>query len=397
MKHEENQKQRAVTDYLNGISVVQIAQNVGVSRSTIYTWIRMQKENGLIKTVSTQKEAMNLKQNFAKLQDIVSVLKQVGCTTKASLYERLLAAELLYGKYSVYVLCDALNIARGTFYNHLFRNKRGNSSFAKKREEVRIQIQNVFDENGRVFGARKIQVILINRGYRVSEKIVAELMRDMGLSSMRVTAKKDHEKRWRKEENRNILQRQFNVKVPNQVWVSDITYFKCNDVSYYICVIIDLFSRKVVSYRVSQTNSTQMVTATFKHAQACRKADDGLVFHSDRGLQYMSHTFRKVLDLHHAIQSLSAPGQPHDNAVAESFFASMKKEALYRKDCKNKTEVLSTVKEYVRFYNNERPHTALGYKTALQFEDQYYKGIVWGTTEHGKFESGITGVLTKEF
>jgi len=388
-QYAEKRKERAVTDYLNGISAVQIAQNVGVSRSTIYTWIRMHKENGVIKTVSTQKEAMNLKQKLAKLQDIVSVLKQVDCTTKASLHERLLAAELLYGKYSVYVLCDALNIARGTFYNHLFRNKRGNSTYAKKREEVRIQIQNVFDENGRVFGARKIQAVLITRGYKVSEKLVAELMHDMGLFSMRVTAKKDYEKRWRKEENRNILQRQFNVKVPNQVWVSDITYFKSNDLSYYICVIIDLYSRKVVSYRVSQTNSTQLVTATYKHAQACRKADEGLVFHSDRGLQYMSHALRKVLDLNHAIQSLSAPGQPHDNAVAESFFASMKKEALYRKDCKYKTELLSTVNEYVRFYNNERPHTALGYKTPVQFEDQYFQGLSGGKLNKGSSEVAI--------
>ncbi len=193
------------------------------SRSTIYTWIRKHKAKGFIKTVPTQKEVINLKQKLAKLQDIVSVLRAIDCTANAPLRERLLAAELLYGKFSVYLLCDALNIARGTFYNHIFRNKRGNSTYAKKREEVRIQIQNVFDDNGRVFGARKIQAVLITRGYKVSEKLVAELMRDMGLSSMRVTAKKDHEKLWRKEENRNMLQRQFNVKVPNQVWVSDIT------------------------------------------------------------------------------------------------------------------------------------------------------------------------------
>ena len=114
------------------------------------------------------------------------MLRAVDCTANTPLRERLLAAESLYGKYSVYVLCDALNIARGTFYNHLFRNKRGNSTYAKKREEARIQIQSVFDNNGRVFGARKIQAILSNRGYIISEKLVAELMRDMGLSSMRV-------------------------------------------------------------------------------------------------------------------------------------------------------------------------------------------------------------------
>lgn len=370
-----NRQEKALADYLDGITVVQIVRELGVSRSTIYSWIRKQKSKGVIKTVPTQKEVMNLKQRLAKLQDIVVVLKEVDCTAKAPLHERLLAAESFYGKYSVYVLCDALNIARGTFYNHISRNKRGNSTYAKKREDVRIQIQNIFDENGRIFGARKIQAILINRGYTISEKLVAELMRDMGLSSMRVTSKRDHDKRWRKEENRNVLQRQFDVKLPNQVWVSDITYFKCNDQGYYICVIIDLFSRKVVSCRISQTNSTQLVTSTYKYAQASRKAEEGLILHSDRGLQYLSHAFRKVLDSYHAVQSLSAPGQPHDNAVAESFFASMKKEVLYRKDCKYKTELLNTVKEYVQFYNYERPHTALGYKTPVQFEDRYFQGL----------------------
>jgi transposase InsO family protein len=115
----------------------------------------------------------------------------------------------------------------------------------------------------------------------------------------------------------------------------------------------------------------------------------GLLF---RGAGRLSRAFRKLLDLHHAIQSLSAPGQPHDNAVAESFFASMKKEALYRKDCKYKTEVLSTVKEYVRFYNNERPHTALGYKTPVQFEDQYFQGLA-----EEKLHMGSSKVALLEF
>jgi transposase InsO family protein len=97
----------------------------------------------------------------------------------------------------------------------------------------------------------------------------------------------------------------------------------------------------------------------------------------------ISHVFRKILNLHHAIQSLSALGQPHDNAVAESFFASMKKEALYRKDCKYKTELPSTVKEYIRFYNNERPDSALGYKTPVQFEKHFLRELseeqlTWG-------------------
>lgn len=147
-QYKENRQVKAVADYLNGIPVAQIAKDFGVSRGTIYTWLRKHKANGLMKTVPTQKEVICLKQKLAKLQGIVSVLRAVDCTANTPLRERLLAAESLYGKYSVYVLCDALNIARGTFYNHLFRNKRGNSTYAKKREEARIQIQSVFDNNG---------------------------------------------------------------------------------------------------------------------------------------------------------------------------------------------------------------------------------------------------------
>ena len=87
---------------------------------------------------------------------------------------------------------------------------------------------------------------------------------------------------------------------------------------YHISVIIDLFFRKVVLYRISQNNITQLFTSIYKYTQACRKADEGLIIHSHRGLQYLSHAFQEVLDSHHSVQSLSAPGQSHDNAVAES-------------------------------------------------------------------------------
>ena len=106
-----------------------------------------------------ERPIISLKQIQTMLQDIISVLKAVDCTAKAPLQERLVVAESLYGKNNIYVLYEALNIARGTFYNHLFRSKRGKSMNAKKREEVRVQMQNVFDENGRVFGAKKIQAI----------------------------------------------------------------------------------------------------------------------------------------------------------------------------------------------------------------------------------------------
>ena len=157
------------------------------------------------------------------LENIVAILKTVNCTAHASLKEKLHELELLYDQYDVHTLYEALDVSRGTFYNHILRNKRGNAWFEKRREEYCI------------------------RGYQVSTEYVARLMKEMGLASIRSTAKQDYIKLNAPEKKRNILRQQFQADRPNQVWVSDVTCFKLGGLYLYICVILDLFSRKVVA------------------------------------------------------------------------------------------------------------------------------------------------------
>ena len=125
--------------------------------------------------------------------------------------------------------------------------------------------------------------------------------------------------------NRNFLQQQFHTGQPNQIWVSDITAFKFGDKYYYLCAIIDLFSRKIISYRISQNSSTQLLTKTFKQAYSERKPERGLMFHSDRGTQYMSYTFVHLLEDFGVKQSFSRTARPHDNAVRRSVFLNPQK------------------------------------------------------------------------
>ena len=132
------------------------------------------------------------------------------------------------------------------------------------------------------------------------------------------------------EKKRNVLRQQFQADRPNQIWVSDVTCFKLGELYLYTCVILDLFSRRVVAYKVSRKNSTQLITSTFKDAWEQRAPDTGLIFHSDRGAQYTSHRFRQLLHERAVVQSFSNSRKPHGNAVAESFFATLKKEDLYR-------------------------------------------------------------------
>ena len=132
---------------------------------------------------------------------------------------------------------------------------------------------------------------------------------------------------------------------------------------YYVCVILDLFSRKVISYKISKKNSTQLVTSTFKIAWKHRNPEAGLIFHSDRGAQYTSYRFQQLLHEHMVVQSFSNSGRPHDNAVAESFFASFKKEELYRRDYASETAFKKGIDSYIEFYNTRRPHSTLKNRT----------------------------------
>lgn len=264
-----------------------------------------------------------------------------------------------------------MEVDRGTFYNRVLRGKQGNAWYDKRREEYRILIRDVFDEFRQVFGADKIRTILMERGYQVSTKFVSSVMREMGLSSIRTTAKQEYLKFREPEKKKNILRQQFHADKPDQIWVSDVTCFKIEGHYYYVCVILDLFSRMAIAHKCSRKNSVQLITATFKTAVEQRKPKAGLIFHSDRGAQYTSHRFQQLLHDHAAKQSFSNSGKPHDNAVAESFFASLKKEALYRRDYPSEAAFKKGVDSYIEFYNTLRPHHAMKNRTPAQVEASY--------------------------
>lgn len=300
----------------------------------------------------------------------MEILQKVGCTVSSPLQEKLQKLAKLYGQYSVHALCEALCVSRGTFYNHIFRRKEV-TAYDKRRAEMKEHVRAAFDESHQRFGANKIAAVLSEQGIRISSKYAAELMREMGLQSVTLYSKRDHQKRERLSQRHNIFQRRFQADAPDRIWVSDVTCFKINKNYLYICVILDLFSRKVVAHRVSPKNSTYLITSTFRQAFQHRNAPQSLMFHSDQGAQYTSKAFRKRLQMNKVVQSFSKSGQPHDNAVIESFFASMKREEIYRTQYKSERQFIKSVDAYVDFYNIQRPHSTLNYKTPAQFEAIY--------------------------
>ena len=370
-------KTKIIKRYQKGESIQSLSQELHIAQSTLYDWRR---EYCSIKTANrtyTPKEFDTLSRRLEKLEHELEIIRLTGYISNVPLQKKLVFLESLYQKsdnpYSVYELCEALDVARGTFYNHIFR--RADRS-KRDQEQARLMrlVQQVFDDSAQRFGAEKIRIALAESGIRVSTKRIAAIMRELDLHSIRPDAKKQFKKR-QQYKKQNLLEQQFTAERPNQIWVSDITYFKINDYWLYFCMILDLFSRRVIGYRVSRNASTHLVTSTFRDAYQARGNPIGLTFHSDRGAQYTSATLTELLQKCGAKQSFSATAQPHDNAVAEAFFASFKKEEAYRREYTSEQSYRKSVAQYVQFYNELRPHRTLKYKTPQAFEEAYWASL----------------------
>lgn len=378
-KNYDVQMQKSVAKRcLDGERVAIVAMEMGVPKSTLYTWIsKMKAELANHDRIYSENKALDPREYFkqreriTKLEGMLEVLKTASGVIDIPLADKLKILDELYQneKYSVHVMCEALDVPRGTFYNYINRGKRGNTVAARRREEMRHKIMAIFYDSNQVFGAPKITAILKDQGEVVSRGFVSELMKEMGLVSIRSGAKKQFEDESRK--CKNLVKRKFKTDHPNQIWVSDVTYYRFKEKQYFICVIIDLYSRKVVGYKVGFSNNTHLTKETFKMAYESRRPNAGLVFHSDQGGNYSARVFMSYLSARNVTQSFSKPGVPYDNSVMESFFSSMKREELYRGKYRSERELRAAIDKYIQFYNTERPHETLRYKTPQQKEDEF--------------------------
>lgn len=367
-KYDESQKQIIINRYYAGESVKKLAEEIGVLENTVYAWINeaMPKIKGEKLTAKDYRRLMNKLERQSKM---IAILKTVDCCTKSPLKLKLSELETLYGKYETHILCDALDVDRGTFLNHIKRNKRDNVWYIKRRGEMAVKIRDVYEEYDQIFGSKKVAAILRERDENVSDRFVSELMAEMGLKSIRTNSKKEYLKDKRRN---NILKQKFSVDSPNSVWASDITYFNYNSRAYYICVILDLFSRKVVAYNVSKCNSTHLTKSTLIKAVLNRKPNKGLILHTDNGTNYVSYTFEKALQDNGVEHSRSRPYNSRDNTVCESFFSSLKREELYRRKITSERMLYKLIEDYMAFYNSKRLHDTLNNKTPDAFEREYY-------------------------
>lgn len=171
----------------------------------------------------------------------------------------------------------------------------------------------------------------------------------------------------------NHLHQEFNQKAPNLVWASDFTYIKVSGKWYYLCIVTDLFSRKIIRWHIAGNHNVEFTMTAFNKAYKKREVKYRLIFHSDQGSEYTAFSFRKLLDSLNIVQSFSKKGYPFDNACCESFFKYLKKNRTKRRTYHSLEELRLDIFEYVEnLYNNRLPHGSIGYKTPNELEAEYW-------------------------
>lgn len=249
--------------------------------------------------------------------------------------------------------------------------KRKPSKHSERKEELKNEIKKIHSSSKKIYGAPKITAELHRKGYAVSQKTVSKYMREDGIKAEWVKKYNPKREKLETEELTNILKREFNVSNPNEVWVTDITYVWTQEDGWcYLSSILDLYSRRVISWDVSDSLGVESVLKTVRNAKMTRKIDKPLILHSDRGSQYTSAEYRKITE--EMSRSYSRKGNPWDNAVIESFHSLIKREWLNRYRIRNLSEARMLIFEYIEaFYNTQRIHSYCDMMSPLEYESQH--------------------------
>jgi putative transposase len=269
-------------------------------------------------------------------------------------------------------MCRVLHVSRSGYYSWL---KRSNSGVDSETEidVFLFKIKNAFEAGREKYGYRRVYSQLINDGVSCSISRVRRFMRANNIHPMiKKRFKNTTDSNHALSVAPNLLNQKFYVDKPNVCWVSDITYIWTVSGWLYLAVFIDLFSRGIVGWSMDTSISRKLIIDAFRSGVKCRKPDTGLIVHSDRGSQYASEEFKTALLEVGSIQSMSRKGNCWDNAVSESFFASLKKETVYGKIYKNQQKAKMDVFEYIEvFYNKKRLHSTLGNMSPRDYENKY--------------------------
>ncbi len=265
-------------------------------------------------------------------------------------------------------MCSALRLSTSGYYAWL---RRPESCRDWSRRQLLTRIKVIHGQSRRTYGSPRITAALRAEGLVCNEKRIAQLMRDHGIKAktrrkFRVTTNSRH----RYPVAMNVLNRQFTVTAANHVWVSDITYLWTNEGWLYLAGCLDLYSRQIVGWALSERIDSELALTALRQALGRRQPPLGLLHHSDQGVQYAATSYQQLLTEYAIIPSMSRKGDCYDNAVMESFFSTLKRELVAFENFLTREEAKAKIFEYIEvFYNRQRRHSTLGYLSPVEFEE----------------------------
>lgn len=278
-------------------------------------------------------------------------------------------------EYSMAVMCQCFQVSRSGYYAWLNRKP---SARHQKRQALDQQVKALFLKHKQRYGAERLQRKMPTEDGRFYDlKTIAASLKRQGLVAK---AARKFKATTNSKHNLpvfdNLLQQDFSATAPNQKWAGDITYLWTDEGWLYLAVMIDLFSRQVVGWAMAERMTADLVCDALKMAIFRRKRPKGVIVHSDRGSQYCSHAYRQLLEHYQLLGSMSAKGNCYDNACSESFFHSLKVEAIHGEQFETREIMRQTVFEYIETdYNPVRLHSTNGFLSPMEFETQFYQSL----------------------
>lgn len=273
-------------------------------------------------------------------------------------------------EHAVTRLCDLLGVSSSGYYDWYDRPE---SRRTRENREITEKIRHSHQRSNEIYGSPKIHEDLLADGEHCSVNRVARLMRKANIQSkLRRKFVVTTNSKSTSAPAPDLLQRNFKVAKQNEAWVSDTTFVATREGWLYLAVVLDLFSRQVIGWAMSTSNNTQLVQDALTMAIWRRGKVEGVIVHSDQGSTYASGDYRKQLANHHLTCSMARKGECLDNAVAESFFGSLKNEWIHHEDYRTRQQARQRIFEYIEaFYNRQRRHATLKYMTPVEFEAKY--------------------------
>ncbi|MFC2084419.1 IS3 family transposase [Bacteroidota bacterium] len=271
-------------------------------------------------------------------------------------------------EFSTRVLCELMKVSKSSYYKYLRRKPSRREESNKK---ILKEIKKIYQESKGRYGSPRITVAINRRGIKCDRKRIARIMKEEGiLAKTRKKYKITTNSKHKLPVAENLVRQNFRADKPNKIWAGDITYVWTKEGWLYLAAILDLYSRKIIGWQISKYLDKKLVIEALRKAIEARSVLKGMIFHSDQGVQYASDEFKETLRNNGILQSMSRRGNCYDNAVAESFFHTLKTELIYFERYNTKDEARTSIFEYIEiFYNRKRIHSSIGYLTPEEFEN----------------------------